>query len=187
MESMEGDEMSENLCTVCTMCCNGMLFAEVVVTEEERRRLGGGPAFSTGADGPRIPQGCRFLGEGGACRHYAERPANCRAYRCDLLRNVEAGTLDEAFAKGVVAQAKAFHRRVVESCEAATPDAFWREGIADASDAIRATIHAKASGAPVAEHLYREAVFHWNVCCHYMRKHFQADYCDETPEKRRAA
>lgn len=89
----------ETLCQRCGMCCDGTLFARVPVSAAERDRLAKhGVQVDTRRDGSlALPQRCAAL-DGCSCRAYADRPARCREYRCNLyaaLADGEVG-LDEA-------------------------------------------------------------------------------------------
>lgn len=72
------------LCQACGACCSGAVFGFVEIgpgelAEPTRRRL----RVFREAGGERFKQPCPAL-EGNACAVYADRPANCRDYVCDV-------------------------------------------------------------------------------------------------------
>jgi hypothetical protein len=87
------EDVSQSVCRVCGLCCDGTLFSRVPLDPAEidaMRDLGFGtvhtshPAYFT--------QPCsKFVG--GSCSVYAKRPQNCRDFRCRLLRRLESGEL----------------------------------------------------------------------------------------------
>lgn len=100
------DDGSE-LCVACGICCDGILFASVTITD---------PSEAEHVRAHRIPvhvvderhsfdQPCPALGDSG-CSIYTERPLLCQAYRCLLLKQVDAGTLPLADALRTVEEAR---------------------------------------------------------------------------------
>ena len=79
------------LCTACTLCCNGVLFADVRLQggDDARRLEELGVALSAGAN-PRFRQPCACL-KNGVCQIYADRPKRCRTFECRLLQKTLAG------------------------------------------------------------------------------------------------
>ena len=105
------DDGSE-LCVACGICCDGILFSSVTITD---------PSEAERVRALRIPvhvvderhffdQPCSALGDNG-CSIYTERPLLCHAYRCLLLKQVDAGTMALADALRIVEEAR---RREVE-------------------------------------------------------------------------
>ena len=105
------DDGSE-LCVACGICCDGILFSSVTITD---------PSEAERVRALRIPvhvvderhffdQPCSALGDNG-CSIYTERPLLCHAYRCLLLKQVDAGTMPLANALRIVEAAR---RREVE-------------------------------------------------------------------------
>ncbi|MFP2931120.1 YkgJ family cysteine cluster protein, partial [Pyxidicoccus sp. 3LG] len=96
------------LCLRCGMCCDGTLFthvslqpAEVAVAQQR------GLPITARADGsPALAQHCVAL-DGRTCTVYADRPASCRRYHCQLYAALaeKEVSLDEALA--VVDEARA--------------------------------------------------------------------------------
>lgn len=95
------------LCPACTLCCNGVLFADV-------RLQPGDPARHLAALGiklrkhgasHRFAQPCTCL-EGKLCRIYEDRPARCRSFECRLLKKVQAGEISEAAALRIIRRAR---------------------------------------------------------------------------------
>src|SRR5690348_6782163 len=90
----------ETLCLGCGLCCDGTLFARVPVSAAEAERLSKHLVdVQVRADGSlALPQRCAAL-HGCTCQAYAERPARCREYQCNLYTAVAEGevAVDEAF------------------------------------------------------------------------------------------
>lgn len=84
------------LCPQCALCCNGVLFADVRLQQDDNAaRLAalGMPLKKRGAI-TRFIQPCSCL-DGKLCRIYAERPVRCRAFECRLLQRTQAGEVTE--------------------------------------------------------------------------------------------
>ncbi len=94
------------LCTQCGLCCMGAIHNAAVLDEDEvaaAREIGlpvldrpGRPLFA-------LP--CPKL-EGTRCTIFGRRPRVCGRYRCQLLRDVDAGEMSVDTALGHVEQAK---------------------------------------------------------------------------------
>jgi Fe-S-cluster containining protein len=105
------DDGSE-LCVACGICCDGILFSSVTITdpsEAERVRALRIPVHVVD-ERHSFDQPCPALGDSG-CSIYTERPLLCQAYRCLLLKQVDAGTMPLADALRTVEDAR---RREVE-------------------------------------------------------------------------
>ncbi|MCP3137051.1 YkgJ family cysteine cluster protein [Pyxidicoccus xibeiensis] len=96
------------LCLRCGMCCDGTLFTHVSLQPTEVAALQQrGLPLSQRADGsPALAQHCAAL-DGRTCTVYADRPASCRRYHCQLFAALaeKEVSLDEALA--VVDEAQA--------------------------------------------------------------------------------
>ncbi len=108
MGSQRGDRAASlsTLCLACGMCCDGNLFTQVPLAEDEAVRLRGrGLVVSVREDGsPALRQRCEALA-GRCCRIYDERPAGCRRHACMLHAALTADEVELAEALEVVAQA----------------------------------------------------------------------------------
>lgn len=89
------------------MCCNGALFARAKVKDdEEDRRLGTLDFSLVDLDGKRhFRQPCSYE-KSCSCSIYQSRPKVCRAFRCKLLKQHDAGEIDSADAREKIAKAK---------------------------------------------------------------------------------
>jgi uncharacterized protein len=80
------------LCPSCSMCCNGVLFADVRLQRKDDpqvlRKLGF--SLEKHGSGQRFCQPCNAL-QGGLCTIYQSRPSRCGAFECRLLKNVYTG------------------------------------------------------------------------------------------------
>lgn len=96
-------ERAEDLCLSCGLCCDGTLFDFVKLEPADDapklKRLGLPVTVSRGkAPVARFAQPCVALCQDRTCRVYADRPAQCRAYECGVLKEVKAGRLSFAAA-----------------------------------------------------------------------------------------
>jgi Fe-S-cluster containining protein len=99
-------EPATQLCRSCGLCCNGTLVDYVPVGDAEMQRLARlGIAVRRGTDGAaRFDQPCaKFCGE---CSVYESRPDSCRSYRCELLKQLQAGGVSLDRACNIVREAK---------------------------------------------------------------------------------
>jgi uncharacterized protein len=112
------------LCLHCGLCCDGNLFTHVGLTPPEAEGLRrAGFEVKERADGTRaLEQRCAAL-DGKCCTVYAQRPASCRRYHCQLASALSEGevALEEALA--AVDEAHAALRAV----EAVLPEAAGSE------------------------------------------------------------
>lgn len=101
----------EQLCLTCGLCCDGTLFDGVQLESGEDphalRQLGLPVKVSRAQNAvARISQPCAALGPGCACRLYAERPRQCRAFECKLYQQRRDGEVPAEFALGLVRKAR---------------------------------------------------------------------------------
>lgn len=85
-----------SLCENCGLCCDGTFFAHVEVTPQELASISTRVTLSE--DWSLLLQPCSAL-EGCRCAVYENRPRICRAYRCAVLVDFEAGRLTEREAR----------------------------------------------------------------------------------------
>lgn len=85
------------------MCCDGSFFARITLRAEDVPRVTarGLPIVQ----GTHLAQPCAAH-RGTSCAIYDDRPAACAAYRCNVLRDLEAGALDLAHAQEKVARVR---------------------------------------------------------------------------------
>jgi len=98
-----------SLCESCGLCCDGTLFAHVDVTPEELAAIAERVTLSS--DWALLLQPCSAL-EGCRCSVYADRPRICRAYRCSVLAELEAGRLTEPQARAALDEVFALRARL---------------------------------------------------------------------------
>ena len=95
------------LCPACGLCCNGVLFGDV----ELRRGDDASHLARLGVD--LVPKGrktafsqpCSCF-DGKLCGIYADRPKQCRAFECGLLKRVGAGELTAGAALKIIAETR---------------------------------------------------------------------------------
>ncbi|QSQ11930.1 YkgJ family cysteine cluster protein [Myxococcus landrumensis] len=112
------------LCLRCGMCCDGTLFTHVSLQPEEASALRrhGVPLLQREEGPPVLAQHCSAL-EGRTCTVYADRPASCRRYHCQLFSALSEKevSLDEAL--GLVDEAHARIAAVERALPPATAEA----------------------------------------------------------------
>jgi hypothetical protein len=87
--------VGSQLCTQCGLCCTGAIHDTVRAEPEEIEELRNhGMQVITG-EKLAFSLPCPHL-RGTSCGIYRDRPHACANYRCQLLRGVEAGTVDPA-------------------------------------------------------------------------------------------
>lgn len=147
------------LCLACGMCCDGNLFTQVPLAEDEAARLRGrGLVVIPREDGSTaLRQRCAAL-EGRCCAVYEERPAGCRRYVCMLHVALAADEVSLAEAQGLVAEAQAL-LAAADGVLAPGPEAVMqrarealREGDGDAQ--VRAAV--EAARRHLARHFQRD-------------------------------
>jgi hypothetical protein len=105
---MEMGEAIARLCPQCNLCCNGVLFADVKLTPDDRAgdlKALGLPVRRRGACGS-FAQPCAALAADGCCRVYASRPAMCRRFECGVLQEVQTGRLTPEQAIALIRRAR---------------------------------------------------------------------------------
>lgn len=95
------------LCLSCGLCCDGGLYENVKLEEEDRARL-----LENGFDAPdRFDHPCRhFIHQ--SCAIYSIRPWRCGDYQCRVLKRMLDGELDSDSAHALVDQAKGLRESV---------------------------------------------------------------------------
>lgn len=99
--------MTDRLCLKCGLCCNGVLFADVVLQSGDKSE----PLQRVGV--PLLPKGnklkfnqpCPCL-EGLRCRIYGEHPLRCRKFDCRLLMKAKAGQMTILTALRIIHEAQ---------------------------------------------------------------------------------
>ena len=93
--------IGSQLCTECGLCCTGALHDRAVLDEDEIPSASslGLPICESGRLAFALP--CPHL-SGTVCSIYADRPRVCSRYKCQLLLDVEAGSLALEAAKATV-------------------------------------------------------------------------------------
>jgi len=103
------------LCPQCGLCCNGVLFKDVRLQpgDNARRLEGGGLPLRHIRGRTVFPQPCACF-DGSRCRIYAERPEQCRAFECGLLKRAAAGELEVSAALEKINQARRQANQVLQ-------------------------------------------------------------------------
>ncbi|MEB3332572.1 MAG: YkgJ family cysteine cluster protein [Synechococcaceae cyanobacterium] len=117
---MTANSRSGNLCTSCSMCCDGTLFTRIGVSQQEKELLDEKGAFYSKKNGEiRMQLGCGYLADDGRCECYDHRPELCRGYACDLLRSVEEGITSLPDALAIVEEAITLRDKSIKASQSA--------------------------------------------------------------------
>ncbi len=106
MKAKTPDAVSR-LCPACGLCCNGVLFGDVELQRgDNAKRLAalGVELFGKGRKSA-FSQPCSCF-NGTLCGIYADRPKQCRAFECRLIKRVSAGKLTIGAALKVIAETR---------------------------------------------------------------------------------
>jgi Fe-S-cluster containining protein len=110
--------VEQDLCTSCGLCCDGTIFGIVRVSADESDRLASLlPLRHDQAHGIVFDQPCPQFSQG-CCSIYAQRPARCARYECEVLRAFKAGSLKLDEAERRIAQARKLARDLTGVLEA---------------------------------------------------------------------
>ncbi len=94
---------AENICIDCGLCCDGTLFTQVPLTDDDDAA----PLKALGFvlkdhDGkPIFDQPCAHFSKG-CCQVYEGRPRVCRTYRCTLRQRYDKGEVTAEAAKALI-------------------------------------------------------------------------------------
>ncbi len=115
--------VAEKICLTCGLCCNGVIFADVQLqrgddaakletlglplTNLQKRKIAqtAGSTLKNAAHKTKFPQPCLAF-DGCHCRIYADRPKQCRAFECALLKSVNGGEVKPADALQTIEKAR---------------------------------------------------------------------------------
>lgn len=95
------------LCPACGLCCNGVLFGDVELQRgDDAKQLAGlGVDLFRKGRKTAFSQPCSCF-DGKFCGIYADRPKQCRAFECGLLKRAHAGKLTVGAALKAIAEAR---------------------------------------------------------------------------------
>ncbi len=104
-------QRAEDLCLSCGLCCDGTLFDFVkleATDDAQKLKLLGLPVTVSRGKTPvtRFAQPCAALCQDRTCRAYLDRPAQCRAFECGVLKDVKAGRITATAALRLVKKAR---------------------------------------------------------------------------------
>lgn len=103
----------DKLCLNCGLCCDSTLFADVKLRpDDDAKRLAQlGLALTRKGGKSAFFQPCNCFG-GIYCKIYHDRPAQCRAFECGLLKKVAEGGMSVDAALKKISRAKTLANRV---------------------------------------------------------------------------
>jgi hypothetical protein len=105
----------EQLCPQCGLCCNGVLFGDVELQRGDDSKLLAAHGIELFKKGRKqaFRQPCACF-DGKLCSIYANRPGRCRAFECNQVQRLQAGTLSQAAAVQNVREARRLVTGVVD-------------------------------------------------------------------------
>lgn len=106
---------SQSLCLACGLCCDGTLFpwTELPSADEANAARAAGLNVVPHRGRNVFLQPCPAYRDC-VCTVYANRPPNCREFRCELLKNLEQGDISQEAAQQIVANTVAARNAVLE-------------------------------------------------------------------------
>lgn len=175
----------QKLCVSCSMCCSGIMFGNLYITEEERERLGPRAEYYYKDKQLCLRLGCKLIGSNGVCQAFETRPSGCGEYRCALLKKLNQGEIDLESAIAVTKEAKRLNGDVLKSAhQALTDDFFAPEDTKTAIQGyLRTQIVAMSGVMPIkGENLYHVGAS-WEAFASYLTENFvehytRSDYLD---------
>lgn len=93
------------LCPACGLCCNGVLFKDVELTEHDDPQQLGALKLVRKGQKEAFKQPCACF-DGNLCRIYPVRPTRCRTFECTTLKRLQEGTVTLAAALRTVERAQ---------------------------------------------------------------------------------
>ena len=113
--SVEAQQIIDELCSSCALCCNGVLFGDVEVQASDNPKALQQAGLNLQRKGKKhcFTQPCSCLDDRNLCRIYSIRPARCRSFECLLLKRVLEGELDLAQAKKATRDARKQTQKVI--------------------------------------------------------------------------
>ncbi|MCB2087242.1 MAG: YkgJ family cysteine cluster protein [Sphingomonadaceae bacterium] len=109
-----------DLCVHCGLCCTEALFGWIpLVDPAERDRVATHGMAPPQLEGERFVTPCCFVRDR-ACTIYADRPASCRDFRCEVLVSAQDGAIPLPAALDTVRKAVELHQAVLDKLPADT-------------------------------------------------------------------
>lgn len=110
------ENLVEQLCPNCGLCCDSTLFADVELRAgDDARELArlGLPLEDKGRNKTAFAQPCACF-DGKLCAIYAGRPKRCRTFECGLLKKAGKSELSAGIALKKISEAKILVKKVRE-------------------------------------------------------------------------
>ena len=94
---MMSETPAQSLCCQCGLCCNGSIFADVELADEQESAAMECLGLECDDEEGRelLIQPCRGL-KGKRCQVYDHRPECCRTFECQVLKDFDAGRVSMA-------------------------------------------------------------------------------------------
>jgi Fe-S-cluster containining protein len=95
--------LSQSLCLTCGLCCDGALFSSVRLKpdDEVTPLKAAGINFVSNGDSNEFKQPCAAH-KNCTCAVYANRPQECRTYKCELLKRFERNDISHGSALEII-------------------------------------------------------------------------------------
>lgn len=126
MDSERDVIIEQSLCLSCGICCDGTIFGKVPLQPEDELPplQSAGIAIETKGDKKFFKLGCAAHRQN-CCQVYHHRPANCRKYRCALLKKYESGDVSREDAQQKVERARELKKIFLAEFEKTLPGHGW--------------------------------------------------------------
>ena len=122
--------LSQSLCLACGLCCDGTLFSSVPLRPNDE--LGAlktaGVSIVSDGDPNMFTQPCAAH-KNCACIIYANRPHDCRAYKCELLKRFERDEISHESALEIINKIISLKNEVNALALAASTDMQSKEDV----------------------------------------------------------
>ena len=94
---------SQSLCLTCGLCCDGTLFSSVRLKQDDKVAplKAVDIKFISNEDSNEFKQPCAAH-KNCTCTVYRDRPQECRAYKCELLKRFERNDISYKFALEII-------------------------------------------------------------------------------------
>lgn len=105
-------ESAENaLCQGCGLCCDGSLFADVLLARNELPPIQAVINYECQDHGSYLQQPCQAF-DNHLCKVYEDRPRGCRQFECQLLHDTKADRLAISDAQATIIDVRSQIRHI---------------------------------------------------------------------------
>lgn len=171
MDANKEVTIEQSLCLSCGLCCDGTLFGKVPLKSDDDLL----PLQKAGIEiltkGTKInfKQPCAAYREN-CCQVYADRPTNCRKYRCELLKKYESGKITREEARQKINRVRELENLLRTEIARILPD----ENRMSISAILKITPeHQELIADPLLVKKWGTAMMNLSALLDYLQTHFQ--------------